>query len=435
MPVPNPAIETFTSSSLTIRNGEAATLSWITSDASSVSISGIDTALAPEGSVAVTPDTTTTYILTASNAEEASVSERVTVAVTYRDRVTIPPASLGLDPFYGKLLDADGLLIVTSDKVPDTALFRARDITDEMLINRPDLRATMSGLGVRVVVIAESEVTTDIPEWSDLNEVFPIWDWDTRARGLGATRERPATGAGVENVLCYEDDAYKNEDIFVHEFAHTVLDMGVKYQAGGGEFRKRLETAYRDALDAGLWEYTYAGENPDEYWAEGVQSWFDLNDPPGFIHNHVNTRVELEEYDPTLAGLIHEVFGDTEITASCHEVMDGGPTSVIQGVVLGPDGMPLEGIGLWAWQGQREDSGFGQTYSNGVFTIRVPDGTFTLDVYAGEGCSFVGWYDGEGISSSRSQAQRLTVSGDDLVGIAIMLPGQPEDLPRIEQCS
>ena len=58
--------------------------------------------------------------------------------------------------------------------------------------------------------------------------------------------------------------------------------------------------------------------NPDEYWAEGVQSWFGLNDPPGPIHNYINTRTDLENYDPTLAGLIHEVFGDATISASCH---------------------------------------------------------------------------------------------------------------------
>jgi len=46
-----------------------------------------------------------------------------------------------------------------------------------------------------------------------------------------------------------------------------------------------------------------------------VQSWFDANleaDPPNGIHNHVNTREELEAYDPDLAKLIAEVFGHIE---------------------------------------------------------------------------------------------------------------------------
>lgn len=229
-----------------------------------------------------------------------------------------PPAALGLDPFYEKYVDVNGLPVVASSLVPDAALFRARDIIDEMLASRPDLIATIAEIGIRVAIMAVSEVTTDIPEHSDLNEAFPEVDWDTRARGLGATLSRPAISGAEENILCYSNDVYPNEDILVHEFAHTVLQMGVEQQQGGGHFRNRLESAYRDALDAGLWEETYAAENPDEYWAEGVQSWFGLNDPPGPIHNDIDTRIELEDYDPTLASLIREVFGDGTISASCH---------------------------------------------------------------------------------------------------------------------
>ena len=231
-----------------------------------------------------------------------------------------PPPAVDLDPFYEKYLDVGGIPVISSSKVPDQALHRAKGIVDEMLVHRDDLRRTMAEMGVRVVIIAVSEVTTDIPEWSDLYEAFPSTDWNTRARGLGATPRRPATGAAEENVLCYPDDPYKYEDILVHEFAHTMLIMGVEQRQGGRKFRERLELAFRHALDAGLWEGTYAGENPDEYWAEGVQSWFGLNDPPGPIHNYVNTREELEAYDPELGNLIQEVFGNANVTASCHEI-------------------------------------------------------------------------------------------------------------------
>ena len=235
-----------------------------------------------------------------------------------------PPDSLGLDPFYKKYLDADNLPIVSSAEVPNSALFRARDIIDEMLVNRPDLRATIAEMGVRVAIMAESEVTTDIPEHSDLYEAFPSTDWNARARGLSATRVRPATSAAEENLLCYGDDAYRNEDILVHEVAHTVLQMGVEQQPKGTAFRTRLEAAYEDALDAGLWAGTYAAENTDEYWAEAVQSWFGVNDwaiPTNGIHNHINTRHELEAYDPRIADLIEEVFGETTISSTCHTVV------------------------------------------------------------------------------------------------------------------
>ena len=49
-----------------------------------------------------------------------------------------------------------------------------------------------------------------------------------------------------------------------------------------------------------------------EYWAEGVQSWFDANlqaVPTNGVHNAVNTQDELKSYDAGLASLIEQVFG------------------------------------------------------------------------------------------------------------------------------
>ena len=97
----------------------------------------------------------------------------------------------------------------------------------------------------------------------------------------------------------------------IHEFAHTVLEMAV--EPDDPDFVARLDDAYAEALAAGLWSDTYAASDINEYWAEGVQDWFDANrdaDPPNGVHNHVNTREELWDYDPRLAALIREVFGD-----------------------------------------------------------------------------------------------------------------------------
>ena len=68
-----------------------------------------------------------------------------------------------------------------------------------------------------------------------------------------------------------------------------------------------------DALAAGKWGKTYAATNVEEYWAEGVQSWFNANqysNPPNGIHNHVSNRDALREYDPGLADIIVQVFRD-----------------------------------------------------------------------------------------------------------------------------
>lgn len=231
-----------------------------------------------------------------------------------------PPAEFGFDQFYGKYLDAEGLPIIASTSVADDALWQAKRLVHEMLGNRPDIVMKFSENNVRVAVMAASSGVTELPELSDLNEVFPGVDWDERTRGggVGPTFARPVVAIAEEHLLCYDSDVFRFEDIFVHEFAHGILNMGVELLPGGSDFRQRLENAYRDAVDAGLWADTYAATNADEYWAEGVQSWFDLNDPPGPIHNEVDTRQELEAYDPALAALIQEVFGSATVQSSCH---------------------------------------------------------------------------------------------------------------------
>jgi hypothetical protein len=78
-------------------------------------------------------------------------------------------------------------------------------------------------------------------------------------------------------------------------------------------FDERLKAAYESAREKGLWKGKYAGVNHHEYFAEGVQSWFDDNREDDHDHNHVNTRAELIEYDPDLAALCREVFGDTQL--------------------------------------------------------------------------------------------------------------------------
>jgi hypothetical protein len=222
---------------------------------------------------------------------------------------TVPPA-LKLSPFYAKYVDAAGLPVVASAKVPDEALLEARDIAVHMLEGRDDVRKALAKHHVRIAVMASTEVTSDIPEHADLNHAFPQTDWDKRCRGVGATWARPASSAAEENLLAEKGDRYRGESIMVHEFGHTVA-LGVKDV--DRKFAELLKTAYDDARQHGLWDKTYAATNPDEYWAEGVQDWFDTNahaKKPNGIHNEIHTRAQLKEYDPALAALMVRVFGD-----------------------------------------------------------------------------------------------------------------------------
>jgi len=237
-------------------------------------------------------------------------------------QVTSPPQELELDSFYTKYVDAMGFPVISSSKVPDEALLQARRqiiaMTDELPQNVID---TMRARGVRLgIMAARYEGTTDIPEHSYLkNDTI---NWDVRARGLGGTPRLPLTTAAEENILCYQIDKYHAEDILIHEFAHTIHLVG--FVLNDDTFNDQLETLLESAKEKGLWEDTYAANNIEEYWAEGVQTWFNVNatipkeEGPDGLHNHIGTREQLKEYDPGLYEFLKQYFPDTEECISCH---------------------------------------------------------------------------------------------------------------------
>ena len=209
---------------------------------------------------------------------------------------------LDLSPFYVKHVSAGGLPVLSSARVSDFALLEAAYLLDRMFEHRPDVRQAMIERGARVGILAVTEFTTDIPEHSHMR---PKEYADKRARGMGGPR---CVSAGEENLLGYPGDPYAAENILIHEFAHGIHEMGLR--KADPTFNGRLRDAYRQAMDAGLWKGAYAATNAGEYWAEGVQSWFDTNRENDAAHNHVDTREELEAHDPKLAALVEEVFGD-----------------------------------------------------------------------------------------------------------------------------
>lgn len=318
---------------------------------------------------------------------------------------------------------------MASANVAPEALINARAIIDEMLANRPDLSQTIANEGGRVVVIAESEVITDIPELRHLH------NWDVRRAALHRVPKGPLISMWEPNLLCSAADVFPDEDLLVHEFAHMVLLYGVEKQSEGWTFKSEVERAYHSARGAGLWKHTYAASNTDEYWAEGVQSWFGLNNPPGPIHNDINGRTEIEEYDPVLAGLIQEVFGATSVAASCHEVVESLAEYAIEGRVVGPDDVPLSSIEVFSWQGKEAGWAHAYTRNDGSFTIWTQSDLRELRVNVPGECGFIGWWDGEGITSIGADTVKISVKAGNVTGIVIKLPAPPEDIPRIEYCA
>jgi hypothetical protein len=208
--------------------------------------------------------------------------------------------------FYRKHVDAGGIPVFSSENAQDAALLEVRHLILKLLANREDIRKAMSGKNVRVGVMAYNEFTTDMPE----TRTMESW-WDKRARGLGGN---PVT-CGEENVLNFNGDPYHGENIFIHEFAHSIHLVGLRAVDQG--FQERLDQVFEQAKKSARFS-GYCMENAAEFWAEGVQSWFDCNNPQimfmrddGSLMPILN-REDLKSHMPELAKLLQSIFGGND---------------------------------------------------------------------------------------------------------------------------
>lgn len=233
--------------------------------------------------------------------------------------ITTPPKALKLDSFYKRYLNANGIHIVCSQKVPDAAILKAYEIVTFMTNDLPKpVLKNMQNHGVRVGVMGRYEGTTDIPEHAYLKDDTTL-NWDLRARGLGGDLDLPLTTCAEENLLCYQIDKYHAEDILIHEFAHTIHFVGI--MPLDSSFNAHLKKCMDEAIAIGKYENTYAITNIYEYWAEGVQNWFNTNAEVAITdgkHNQVNTREEMKHYDPALYKIINKYFSNFKENPSCH---------------------------------------------------------------------------------------------------------------------
>ena len=257
--------------------------------------------------------------LTAQNKAEKFVS-------SYKqEMIGTPPSILSLDTFYKKHTDAFGIPIVSSEKVPDDALLIARDIVNYMLAKRFDVRLTLIQHKARVLVMAVTEMETDLPERSNWKKpkkedkrltpgerdnydkpagIASMTDreyWNRRARGMGGT----VTSCAEENLLGYPGTRYYGENILVHEFSHNIMNA---LRTCDTAFYKQILAAYEIAKTKGMYKGQYAINTSAEYWAEGTQWWFWSNFEFYDGETRIQTPEDLQSYDPKLFELLNQVY-------------------------------------------------------------------------------------------------------------------------------
>ena len=201
-----------------------------------------------------------------------------------------------LDPFYQQWIDVEGFPVIASAKVNPYAVKEAVWIVRQMIGHRPDILRVQANHQERLSVLAIDESMANLPEYERVPETARIWVAYTRDIVCGPCQ---ATLAAEENLL-FPDS--RSPHFLIHEFAHTIHG-GLKRL--GPEFDNRLKASYEAAMEKGLWRGYYAASNRDEYWAEAAGIWF-------HAHNAytVTTRAALKKYDPSLAKLLTEIFGD-----------------------------------------------------------------------------------------------------------------------------
>ena len=81
------------------------------------------------------------------------------------------------------------------------------------------------------------------------------------------------------------------------------------------EFDKRLAKLFEAATEKKLWRGATAGRDRVEYWAAGVEAYFDAAGtgwPPHKADRPITTREALAAYDPELFALVDETMAYRE---------------------------------------------------------------------------------------------------------------------------
>jgi hypothetical protein len=201
--------------------------------------------------------------------------------------------------FYARYLDVKGLPVAASAEVADEALERTYYLVTHLLAGRPDILQAMVKHGTRLIIIGKNQVYTDMPEYR--RHPNPAYQ-NERVRGTGGFN---ITSFGEENLLNLPIDRYDDESIAVHEFCHTI-DAALR--SLDPTWRDRLVKTYRNALGKGLWKNAYTASDPQEYWAEICQSYFDCNRINNWNHAPIGTREQLKDYDPDGYELVRTTF-------------------------------------------------------------------------------------------------------------------------------
>jgi hypothetical protein len=240
--------------------------------------------------------------------------------------VIAPPPKFKVDPYYTKFTYAREFVVLGSKHVSDEALLKANDAIRKMFAYRHDILKAMIADGARLVVLGRAEKLSSLPEFNDASQ--------DEVRYLDYTPKLKLQVVPEENVLRAPGEPFAGKHLVVSVFAKglyhvcgtrpTQLGFNTKGPKQQYELRvKRLDIEFDNQLaklheaarTAKLWRGTPADRDRVEYWAAGVEAYFDAASagfPPLGADRPITTREALRSYDAGLYGLVDETMAYKE---------------------------------------------------------------------------------------------------------------------------
>jgi dipeptidyl aminopeptidase/acylaminoacyl peptidase len=244
--------------------------------------------------------------------------------------VIAPPGKFKIDPYYTKFTYAREFPIVGSPQVGDEAMLRANDVIRKMFAYRHDILKALINDGAKLVVLGRSEKLSDLPECKDIRNQPEI----DEVRYLDYTPTRKFMVVPEENVLRLSGEPFAGKCLLVGLFARGLYQATAQRPVDPDfdkrrdkqqyelrvkrldmEFDRKLQKIYEDATKKGLWKGTPAARNRIEFWAAGVEAYFDATGEtpaPDGADRPIATRELLRAYDPELYALVDDTMAFKE---------------------------------------------------------------------------------------------------------------------------
>lgn len=214
-----------------------------------------------------------------------------------------------------------GFSILGTKSVSEKAMLEADRIIRNMFRYRHDVLKAIIDANVQLVVISPGESPRDIPHVSRIrrklfvNKQSALFRFSTSETNLLKSAGNPAAGENLlisdMALLMYYITGLREVDPEYNKRRHVQ-----QYEKGleriDRRFDDKVRKLYRSATKRNLWAGTAAMNNRFEYFAEGVQSFFNANQIITSGSDRVNTREQLQVYDPDMALFIGDVFKHPE---------------------------------------------------------------------------------------------------------------------------